>query len=492
MDKRESGILLHISSLPGKYGIGDFGQGAYNFVDFLRASGQKNWQILPLGTTSYGDSPYQSFSAFAGNPYFIDLDEFVDLGYLDASDFQFRTFGDNDKQIDYSLLYKNKMALLKLAYKKSKNDLKIEISQYYKDNFKWLRDFGLFMSIKGYHDDVSWLKWHCEYQKYDSKTVLDFEERFQDEIYFWVFTQYFFEKQWKKLKRYANKNKVKIIGDLPIYVSIDSADVWSEPNLFKLDSDFNPITVAGTPPDAFSDLGQLWGNPIYNWDEMEKQGYKWWIKRMAHSFRLFDKLRIDHFRGFAAFTEIEFGREDAVLSVWTEGPGIKLFNEIKDKLGDLDIIVEDLGYITEDVRDLVSKTGFPNMKVIQFGLNKDDNSEHMPHNFNHNMVVYTGTHDNLPLMGWLETASKEHIDYAMRYFNILEIKDFSFNIIAGAWSSVANLAIAPIQDFLSLGSESRMNTPSQIGGNWTFRITEADLSKTLALRIKRLTHLYWR
>lgn len=492
MDKRESGILLHISSLPGKYGIGDFGKGAYRFVDFLASSGQKNWQILPLGTTSYGDSPYQSFSAFAGNPYFIDLDEFIELGYLNNNDFQFRSFGDNKNEVDYNLLYKNKMALLKLAYKNSKDDLKIQLTNYYNDNYHWLRDFGLFMSIKGYHDDVSWLKWHREYQTYNSKTVLNFETRFQNEIYFWVFTQYFFEKQWEKLKKYANKNNVKIIGDLPIYVSIDSADVWSEPKLFKLDSEFMPITVAGTPPDAFSNLGQLWGNPIYNWDEMEDQGYAWWIKRIAHSFKLFDKLRIDHFRGFAAFAEIEFGREDAVLSVWTKGPGIKLFDKIKEELGNLHIIIEDLGYITDDVRELVSKTGFPNMKVIQFGLNKDDNSEHMPHNFNNNMVVYTGTHDNVPLMGWLETASKENIDYAMEYFDVVNIKDFSFKIIAGAWSSVANLAIAPMQDFLGLGSESRMNTPSQVGGNWTFRVTKDDLTSDLALKIKEMTTVYWR
>lgn len=492
MNQRESGILLHISSLPGKYGIGDFGQGAYEFIDFLKQSGQKNWQILPIGTTSFGDSPYQSFSAFAGNPYFIDLDEFIDKAYLSKNDFINRPLENIANKVNYHLLYQNKISLLKIAYNNCKKDYRLTLIDYYNHNQSWLRDFALFMAIKEYHSDVSWQKWPRDFQTYNSKRVLNFEEKFQDEIYFWVFTQYFFERQWTSLKKYANKFGVKIIGDLPIYVAVDSADVWSEPDLFKLDENFKPITVAGTPPDAFSSLGQLWGNPIYNWDLMEAQQYKWWIKRIAHSFKFFDKLRIDHFRGFVAFAEIAYGKKDAVESYWTKGPGIKLFNKIKEKLGNLDIIVEDLGYITKEVRELVEETGFPNMKVIQFGLNGNDDSEHMPHNFYKNMVVYTGTHDNETLKGWLDNSSEADVEYAKNYFGVSADDNFTLKVIEGAWRSVANLAIAPMQDFLNLDNKARMNTPATLGNNWTFRLDSKDLSAELALKIKRMTQTYWR
>ncbi|NLC54713.1 MAG: 4-alpha-glucanotransferase [Erysipelothrix sp.] len=492
MRKRSSGILLHISSLPGKYGIGDFGQSAYRFIDFLAKSKQKNWQILPLGITSYGDSPYQSFSAFAGNPYFIDFDQLLDLEYLSSEDLDKVSFGKDLNSVDYNLLYINKMNLLNIAYQKAKFTLNKELNIFYKENFMWLRDFALFMTIKKSFNDVSWLEWDHQYQLYNSDTVLKFEENNQEEIFFWVFTQYLFSKQWQSLKKYANQHQVKIIGDLPIYVSVDSADVWSQPELYNLDKDFNPITVAGCPPDAFSSLGQLWGNPIYNWDKMHAQEFNWWIDRFDHSFKLYDTLRIDHFRGFASYCEIDFGKENALEHVWSEGPGIKLFETIKKKLGDLDIIVEDLGYITEDVISLVKETGFPNMKVIVFGLNAYEDSEHLLHNFYNNMVVYTTTHDNQPLMGWLEETDIKHKQFAKKYFNVIKDEDFSFQVVKGAWSSVANLAIAPIQDILGLSNSARMNTPSQIGGNWQFRIKAEDLSDDLAFKLQEITTIYQR
>lgn len=492
MKDRSSGILLHISSLPGRFGIGDFGSGAYKFVDFLEKSGQKNWQILPLGITSLGDSPYQSFSAFAGNPYFIDLNELINNTYINEEDLKEIFSNCNPRKVDYSFSYEEKMKILKKAYKNSKWKIYEELKHFYKVNYDWIRDFALFMSIKGKHCNSSWLEWDKKYQVYNSKDVLEFEKENEEEIYFWVFTQYFFYIQWKRLKSYANNKGVKIIGDLPIYVSADSADIWSKPHLFKLDEDFKLKTVAGVPPDDFTSQGQLWGNPIYNWDAMEKEDYKWWIKRIKHSFSIFDTLRIDHFRGFESFWEVEYGQDTAINGKWSKGPGMKLFNKIKEELGELDIIVEDLGLITEEVRRLVKESGFPNMKVLQFGFNSLEESEHMPHTFNKNMVVYTGTHDNPTLIEWFKKASREDILYVMKYFKLNLDEGFKLGIVRGAWSSCANLAIAPMQDFLDSDITSRMNTPSTKYGNWTWRIVEEDLREELAKKIKDLTKIYWR
>lgn len=492
MKNRSSGILLHISSLPGRFGIGDFGKEAYNFVDFLSESKQKNWQILPLGTTSLGDSPYQSFSAFAGNPYFIDLDELLENAYIDEDDIEKNSLESDPRKIDYSLLYINKMHILKKAYKIAKNSIKDELESFYLENIDWVRDFGLFMAIKGKFDNIAWSGWDIEYQIYNSRKVLDFEKEKRDEIFFWVFTQYFFEKQWKKLKAYANSKNVKIIGDLPIYVSIDSADVWSKAHLFKLDKNFNPVSVSGVPPDEFTAKGQLWGNPIYDWDAMEDEDYNWWVRRIEYSFKLYDTLRIDHFRGFESFWEVKFGNDDAIEGKWSKGPGIKLFNRIKDELGDLDIIVEDLGFMTDKVRTLVKETDFPNMKVLQFMGNGLEESEHMPHSFNKNMVVYTGTHDNLTIMEWFNKSDKKDILYAIKYFKLNFDEGFNWGVIRGAWSSCANLAIAPMQDLLGLDGRARMNEPSTIGGNWTWRLRKDDLTEEISFKIRNLTKTYWR
>lgn len=497
MKIRSSGILLHISSLPGKYGIGDFGKEAYNFVDFLVESKQKNWQILPLGVTSYGDSPYQSFSAFAGNPYFIDLDELIEDKYLSINDIEKVSFGENDLIVDYGLLYENKMMLLRKAYKNAincyeENEIKQMLDIFYNENMEWLRDFALYMGIKSNNDNKSWLEWDNDFKKYNSTSVLSFEEENQEKIYFWIFTQYYFFKQWKKLKDYTNDKGIKIIGDLPIYVAVDSADVWSNPEYYNLDINFNPITVAGCPPDEFTINGQLWGNPIYNWELMEKNEYKWWIKRIKSSFKLFDIVRLDHFIGFENYYEIDFGAKDAVKGTWKKGPGIKLFNKIKEELGDLNIIVEDLGHITDSVKKLVTDSGYPNMKVMHFAFNPKEESEHSPHILSRDSVIYTGTHDNHTTIGWLESASRDDVDNAIEYLRLDTQEGFNWGIIRGAWSSPAYLAIAPMQDFLGLDDKARMNIPSTIGGNWTWRVKKSDLTADLAKRIARLTKIYWR
>lgn len=483
---------MHISSLPGKYGIGDFGEGAYRFVDFLAKSQQKNWQILPLGITSFGDSPYQSFSAFAGNPYFIDLDEMLVNNFIGQDDLKNYKLTRDERKVNYELLYKNKMKLLRIAYKKAKNQVDEDLKEFYKNNKAWLREFSLFMSIKSIHENKSWHDWKPEYRRFDSGEVKKFEMEKQEEIYFWIFTQYFFFKQWNKLKKYANENGIKIIGDLPIYVSEDSADLWSNPAYFKVDENLFPTYLAGVPPDAFTDTGQLWGNPIYDWTNMKENGYKWWIRRIEHSFRLFDRLRIDHFRGFESYWQVKFGSKNAIDGEWVKGPGLDLFNKIKEELGELDIIVEDLGYSTVEVIKMVEDSGFPNMKVLQFAFNPYEESEHAPHGYDKNCVVYTGTHDNQTIMGWLESLPKDVFEYIFKYFKLDFDEGLNWGVISGAWASTANLAVTSMQDILGLDDQARMNKPGSMEGNWQWRMKEEDLTDEIGLRLKELTKLYWR
>lgn len=492
MKQRASGILMHISSLPGAYGIGDFGKEAYNFVDFLERAKQAYWQILPLGITSYGDSPYSSFSAFAGNPYFIDIDELIKLGYLLEEMVKSTDLGHDPFDIDYGKLYKNKMALLSEAYHNAKNLIFHELNLYYEKEKTWLKDFALFMSLKESFNGVSWLEWPEEYRNYNSKTVKEFFLQNKDKIYFWVFTQYMFSIQWERLKNYANEKKIKIIGDLPIYVSEDSADVWSKPYIFKLDENLMPITVSGCPPDYFTDTGQLWGNPIYNWSYLESTGYGWWIERIKHSFKIFDTLRIDHFRGFDAYWEVKYGEKTAVNGKWTKGPGIKFFSKIKEELGELDIIAEDLGFYTDSLGELLKQTGFPNMKVLQYAFDTMGDSHFLPHNYEKNTVVYIGTHDNYPAMAWLKTAPKDEYDFAVKYLRLNEEEGFHWGFIKGAWSSTSYLAIAQMQDLLGTGEETRTNEPSTIGKNWRWRINRAELNSELAEKIGDITITYRR
>jgi 4-alpha-glucanotransferase len=489
---RESGILLHISSLPGKYGIGDFGKEAYKFIDFLKESDQKNWQILPLGITGYGDSPYQSFSAFAGNPYFIDIEEFIEKEYISEEDVNEYNLKSRDDSIDYNKLYKNKYKLLRLIYNKDYDLSKKKLEEFYIKEKEWLRPFALFMTIKDYQQGKSWLEWEDRFKEYDSKSVQEFENKNKKDLFFWVFTQFYFFTQWKKLKKYANNRNINIIGDMPVYVAEDSSDIWANSKYFNLDKDLKPKTVAGVPPDLFSEKGQLWGNPIYNWENMKKNNYKWWIKRIKHSFRLFDKLRIDHFRGFEAYWEVEKNSKDAVKGKWVKGPGLELFNEIKKQLGNLDIIAEDLGFLTKEVHNLIDDTGYPGMKVLQFAFDGDSNNPYLPHNYCKNSVVYTGTHDNQTTKDWFASQDKESKKYIKDYIKEKNDKDISWKLIKTAWSSTADLAIAPMQDFLNLGNESRMNTPATLGDNWTWRLASNLMKRGLSEKISHITQLYGR
>jgi len=491
MRKRASGILMHISSLAGNYGIGDFGKGAYDFVDFLYSSKQSYWQILPLGLTGFDNSPYQSLSAFAGNPYFIDLDEFLQDKYLSQEDIVKTDFGADPNYIDYGKLYFNKMSLLRKAYSNAKKIIMANLIDFYNKEKDWLRDFSLYMALKKENDEKAWYEWAEEYRFIDSSEVLEFETKNQDEVFFWVFTQYYFMKQWTSLKTYANNKGIKIIGDLPIYVAGDSADCWSNPQIFNFDENLLPKTIAGVPPDAFSDDGQLWGNPIYDWKTLEDTRYHWWLKRFKHSLNLYDTLRIDHFRAFDAYWEVEYGEKTAINGHWVKGPGLPFFNKIKEEFGQLDIIAEDLGLGSEGLRKLLQDTGFPNMKILQFAFNQED-SDFLPHNYDKNCVAYVGTHDNHPAMAWLETAPKNEVDYAKRYLKLDEKEAYNWGILRGIWASPAYLAIGQIQDFLALGEESRMNEPSTIGANWTWRVRESLLNEELAERIADLTMLYAR
>ncbi|SJZ38791.1 4-alpha-glucanotransferase [Garciella nitratireducens] len=490
--QRSSGILMHISSLPGEYGIGDFGKEAYHFIDFLEKSKQNNWQILPIGITGYGNSPYQCFSAFAGNPYFIDLNEFIEKEYLTLNEIQNVKLERNPCKVDYGLLYKNKMKLLKIAYKRSKKYIKEELQNFYRKNIDWLREFALFMAIKEYQGNKSWLLWDRNYRQINSKEVLDFEKKQEDLIFFWIFTQYFFIQQWNRLKSYANKKGIHIIGDLPIYVSEDSSDVWANPWLFNLDNNLIPITISGCPPDTFSKEGQLWGNPIYNWDNMEKNEYNWWIKRFEHSFRLFDTLRIDHFRGFESYWEVPYGAKNAIYGQWKKGPGIHLFEKVKQKLGNLNIIAEDLGFLTEDVKKLLRESHFPGMKVLQFAFDSREESDYLPHNYDKDCVVYTGTHDNSTTIGWFFSAPKKDVEYATQYLKLDFKEGVNWGFIRGAWSSTAYLAITTMQDILGLDDRARMNIPATIGENWSWRMTRKDFTEDIVEKLSDITRIYGR
>ena len=488
--KRESGIIMHISSLPSKYGIGTFGDAAYDFVDFLKTAKQRYWQVLPLGPTTYGDSPYQSYSSFAGNPYFIDLDFLKNQGLLDIYDYENVDFGLDEEHVDYNLIYENKMPILKKAYEKSK-ELNLDYSDFVEANRDWLNDYALFMALKDEFHGIPWTEWDEDIKLRKPESIEWYEDKLKDDIGFQYFLQYHFFKQYGDLKKYANDNNIKIIGDLPIYVAPDSCDIWLDYKYFKIGEDHIPYVVGGCPPDDFTEDGQLWGNPIYNWDNLKDDDYSWWIKRMKVNMRLFDKIRIDHFRGFESYWEIPAEDENARNGEWIKGPGKEFFDVLKREIPELDVIAEDLGYMTKEVTEMREHTGFPGMKILQFAFSPNDESDYLPHNVERNWVMYTGTHDNETLTSWLENANEENIDYARDYLKLTEEEGFEWGLIRGVWSSIANLAIAQMQDFLCLGAYSRMNIPGTLG-NWTWRVKETALTRGLAEKIKNLTTLYSR
>lgn len=491
---RRNGMLLPIASLPSPYGIGGFSKEAYEFIDLLEETGQKLWQILPLGPTSYGDSPYQSFSTFAGNPYFIDLDTLAEKGWLTKEACEASDYGDNESYIDYGRIYNSRFVLLKQAFLNSDILSDEKFTEFCKANQHWLPDYALYMALKNQNDGKSWIEWEEEIRLRKPEAVECYKKELEEECNFYEFLQYEFHEQWTKVKEYAHKKGIQIVGDVPIYVAFDSADTWANPELFQLDEKNLPLGVAGCPPDAFSATGQLWGNPLYNWAYHKKTGYDWWLKRIAYCFDLYDIVRIDHFRGFDEYYSIPYGDETAVNGHWEKGPGMDLFNTVKEKLGELDIIAEDLGFLTESVFQLLKDSGYPGMKVLQFAFDPSEDSDYLTYKYQRNCVVYTGTHDNDTTAGWFEKLSDGDKEVALRYMNSFYTpkEEQHWDLIALAMRSTADTCIIPVQDFLGLGSEARINMPSTLGDNWKWRMTKGAFSEELKEKIRRMTKLYGR
>lgn len=491
--KRSAGILLPISSLPSKYGIGCFDKAAYAFVDFLKDAGQTCWQILPLGQTSYGDSPYQSFSTFAGNPYFISLDTLCDEQLLKKEECEAAALPDTDC-IDYSRLYETRYSLLRKAYNRMENDN--AVSEFTASQ-PWLEDYALFMALKDHFGGVSWDNWTEDIRLRKEEALKHWKERLAKEIGFYQFLQYQFFRQWNNLKAYANANGIRIIGDIPIYVAFDSADAWANPELFQLDEMGLPKAVAGCPPDGFAADGQLWGNPLYDWEYHKGTGFKWWIERLRQCFAMYDVVRIDHFRGFDEYYAIPYGDKTAKNGHWEQGPGMELFHAVEAALGKREVIAEDLGFMTDSVRQLVKDSGFPNMKVLEFAFDSRDTgsrNDYLPHNYNENCVAYTGTHDNQTITAWFQTITDEERSMAREYLcdEFTPDKKLHKVFISLIMRSRAKLCIIPMQDWLGLDDKSRINVPSTVGTNWKWRLLPTDLPDTLKEEICKTTQIYGR
>ena len=494
---RAAGILLPITSLPSRYGIGCFSKSAYDFVDWLKEAGQCYWQILPLVPTSFGDSPYQSFSTYAGNPYFISLEELVEEGVLTKAECEKADFGKDPRNIDYEKMYKSRYPLLRKAYERSNISENREYLDFVEENGWWLKDYALFMAVKERFGGEPWTEWAKDI-RLRWGNALDYYRREQYfEIEFHQYLQYQFYRQWMKLKTYANDKGVKIIGDIPIYVAMDSADAWAHPELFQLDQNNVPLAVAGCPPDGFSATGQLWGNPLYRWEYHEHTGFQWWMERLNYCFKLYDVVRIDHFRGFDEYYSIPYGAKTAIIGQWEKGPGISLFNRMKEVMGEREVIAEDLGYVTDSVRKLVSDSGFPGMKVLEFAFDSRDTgsaSDYLPHNYPENSGAYTGTHDNETLAGWFSSISKEEMNMAREYLcdQYTPIKYLYKPFISLVMRSHAKLCVIPMQDYLGYDNSCRMNKPSTVGTNWKWRITREELSDGLKDEIYETSRRYGR
>lgn len=491
--ERGNGIILPIFSLPSNYGIGTFGKKAYEAVDFLSDAAVKYWQILPLGQTSYGDSPYQSFSTFAGNPYFIDLDILIEDGLLEKDELENLNFGDNERYVDYGIQYNLRYRILEKAYDIAKDRYKDEIEKFRSEEGWWLEDYALFMAIKKDKLDVSWLEWDDKLKKRDPEALAEFSDKHKDLIDFYIFLQYEFFKQWKKLKEYANRKNLQIIGDLPIYVAMDSCDAWVYCDILKLDpKTFDPLIVGGAPPDAYSEDGQLWGNPVYDWEKLKESDYDFWVKRIGSCLRLYDILRLDHFRGFEAYYAIPASDDNARYGTWELGKPYELFDKIINTYPDALFIAEDLGYITKEVDDLKDHYNFPGMNVIQFAFGEKFDSNYLPHNYVNNSVVYSSTHDSDTLQGFLDVADDELTELIDKYFGLSENDDKRWKIIRALMASVSDIAMFEIQDILGYGNEAKINSPSTIGVNWKWRMLDSDFDPDLAKRIKEMSKIYGR
>ena len=492
--KRSSGVLLHPTSLPGRFGIGELGNEAVSFVDFLSNSGQKLWQVFPLGPTGYGDSPYQSFSTFAGNPYLISLEKLHEEGLLSKLELNMMPMA-NPHKIDFGSIYINKLKVLRLAYenmKKSGNSILEKCGNFCENNKYWLDDYSLFMAVKNHHKGVHWKNWDKEIAFRENDAVDKWRSMLFDEVGFQKFMQFKFFEHWNFIKEYANKKDIQIIGDLPIFVAYDSADVWANNSLFTIDSKGNQETVAGVPPDYFSPTGQLWGNPLYRWDVMENDNFQWWQLRLKKMYELVDIVRIDHFRGLEAFWEVPGDAETAIDGKWVKAPGDKLFNVFKETFGDIKILAEDLGVITPEVEELRDKFNLPGMKILQFGFGENGDKNFLPHNHIKNCCVYTGSHDNDTTKGFFDNEKKNNsgvIEWTQKYLNFYG-DDLCTALINEAYKSVADIVIIPMQDILNLGTDARMNFPSRLGGNWMWRFSWDQVPAELSKRYKTMVKLY--
>jgi len=486
---RSSGVLMHISSLPGPYGIGTMGKSAYSFVDFLAEAGQRYWQILPLTPTGYGDSPYQSVSSFAGNLNLIDLDLLVEEGLLKQEEISGICWGNDAEKVSFGLLFENRRNVFCTAYQRF--NAGEEYESFCRDNAYWLPDFALYMSLKERHGGAPWYQWERAL-KFRQKEALDkAREELADQLALYWFIQYLFHKQWQALRGYAAEKGVQIIGDVPIYVPLDSVEVWTRPELFQLDEERNPTAVAGCPPDAFSADGQLWGNPLYRWDVHKQDGYSWWMQRLKAAGQWYDVIRIDHFRGFESYWSIPYGDTTAGRGHWVKGPDLDFIRAMHEQLPEIQFIAEDLGYLTEEVRQLRDASGYPGMKVLQFAFDPREPSNYLPHTYTSNSVCYTGTHDNLTMRQWFETVGDEGVQWAREYMRLTEEEGYVWGTIRTAMATVSDICVIQMQDLLNLDGKSRMNHPGTLSDcNWTWRMKDGIIIQTLAERLLRLTKLY--
>ena len=486
---RKSGILMHITSLPNPYGIGSMGKCAYDFVDFLKEAGQSYWQILPLSPTGYGDSPYQAFSTFAGNHYLIDLDTLIEEGLLTREEAE-GNWGSDPERVDYGCMYNGRSKLLRCAFARFQPCE--DYHRFVAENENWLEDYALFMAMKEHFGGKPWQEWTLSVMMRLPGILEECREQMDEDIRFQYFLQYEFFRQWKALRYYANEKGIKIIGDVPIYVPLDSADVWANPKMFLLDGNCRPVKVAGCPPDSFNADGQLWGNPLYNWENMKDSGYHWWIRRLNAAQKMYDVVRFDHFRGFESYWAIPFG-ESAAKGTWEKGPGMDFIRAVQQQLPDLGVIAEDLGYVTAEVRQLLEESGYPGMKVLQFAFDSREEGDYSPHSYPVNSVCYTGTHDNLTMVQWFAEAAEEDRAAAKAYLGLNEEEGLVKGMIRGCMSSASRLCVVLMQDYLELDGSARMNFPGTLSGNnWTWRAKPGFITPELTQRIRETTRRYGR
>lgn len=491
--KRSCGIIMPVFSLPSPYGIGTFGQAAYDFIDFLKASGQSWWQMLPLGPTGYGDSPYQSFSTYAGNPYFIDLDLLCRDGLLTKGEVSSVNWSSDPSRVDYETIYRNRFSLLQKAAERGWKRDDEEVQTFVAENRQWLPDYALYMALKRHFDMKPWTQWPDNTIRLRKpEAMAQYRQMLAAEIRVILYTQYLFFRQWSALREYAHAQGIGIIGDLPIYVSMDSADVWAEPQFFQLDSHGFPAEVAGVPPDYFSEDGQLWGNPLYNWDAMQQDGYGWWIRRIGGAAKLYDVIRIDHFRGFESYWAVPYSEITAKNGHWIKGPGMDLLRVLLGWFPQTQFIAEDLGFLTPEVRQLLADSGLPGMKILEFAFDSREPSNYLPHMYSPHCVCYAGTHDNAPLMAWKAEAAPDDLALAVEYLGLNEKEGFHWGILRGGMSSVAELFMAQLQDYLGLGAEARINIPGTASGNWQWRLLPNQLTTHLAEKLANMARIYGR